>query len=190
MKSFTLNGRPYDFKTVQANYKRFSGRIPRVLGTIGVNFFKDSFRRQGWLDKKTERWPKRRPGAKRNEGRAILIDKGRLLNSIILAKANNFSSIIAAQAPYAAAHNDGFKGTVSVKAHTSAINRKVKVSYSNIESRKVTSRAQTLQTGSRKVRAYSRKMNLPKRQFMGDSEVMFKKFDVALINAIDKIFTN
>lgn len=190
MREFTCNGRPYDFKTIRANYNRFSPRIPRVLGTVAVNFFKDSFRRQGWLDKKTEHWPKRSSQAKRNNGRALLIDTGHLRNSIILAGATSTTAVIKTQLPYAAAHNEGFKGVVNVKEHTRGAYSKVKVQYSNISTRKVTSRSMSMQTGQRKVKAYSRRMNLPKRQFMGDSEVMFRKFDVTIVKSIDKIFNN
>jgi len=190
MRTFTSNGKPYDFKTVAANYRRVSARLPRALGGVAVNFFKDSFKRQGWLDKRTEKWPARKKSAKRNTGRAILIDRGRLRNSIILAKVSGNMAVVNAQAPYAAAHNEGFKGRVKVKAHERGVYSKYKAVSTNLETGKTRSRTMTYQSGSRKVRAHSRQMNLPRRQFMGDSEVMFKKMDVVVTRAVDQIFNN
>lgn len=188
MRQFTHNGKPYSFAKVAANYRRLAPRVPRELGTVAVNYFKDSFRRQGWRDKSLERWKPRKPGAKRNTGRAILVDKGHLRNSIILSKADAKSAVISAPVPYAAAHNEGFSGTVRVRAHTRQMSRKVSVTMSGIKSRKVRSRSMQVADGIVHVKAHSRSMNLPKRQFLGDSDVMFRKMDAVIIKAIDQIF--
>lgn len=188
MKQFTHNGKPYSFARVAANFNRLKPRIPRELGTVAVNYFKDSFRRQGWRDKTLEKWNPRKPGAARNQGRAILVNRGHLRNSIVLRQANAKQATVAAPVPYAAAHNEGFKGTVNVKEHYRSSRQNIKVQSSSIASRKVRTQTMSMDTGGRKVRAHTRKMNLPKRQFMGDSEVMFKKMDAVIIKAIDQIF--
>lgn len=190
MKNFTHNGKPYSFKNVAANYARLKPRITRELADVAVNFFKDSFKRQGWRDKDLQKWKPRAANAPRNNGRAILVNRGHLRNSIITAEASTSKAVIKAPVPYAIAHNEGFTGTVQVKEHYRAVNKKVSVKSSSLKTGKTTSRTMMLNTGKRKVSAHTRKMNLPQRQFMGDSEVMFKKMDAVLIKAIDQIFNN
>lgn len=190
MKQFTHNGKPYSFKKVAANYAALKPRITRELADVAVNFFKDSFKRQGWRDKSLEKWKARAASAPRNKGRAILVDKGHLRNAIVVSQANAKQAVIKVPVPYAAVHNDGFSGTVQVREHYRTVSAKVKVSSTSLASRKTTSRTMMLSAGKRKVKAHTRKMNMPKRQFLGDSEVMFKKMDAVVIKAIDQIFNN
>ena len=149
--------------------------LPRLIGTEAVNFYKQRFREQAWSDNTTEPWAKRKDNAKRNKGRAILVDKGRLRNSIRITQITENSVTIGNSVPYAKAHNEGFKGLVNVKAHKRNRYKKVDV-YSievfSIKSKQGRKSRITQVAGSGEVKAHTRFMNLPKRQFMGKSAVL------------------
>lgn len=185
--AFTYKGKPYSFQQVALNYHKVRNQLPGVLGAIAVNYFKDSFRRQGWRDMALTPWPKRKPGTKRDKGRAILISSGRLRNSIRILQADLRKVVIGTAVPYAQAHNDGVNQLVQVRTHTRGMYQKVKEQY---VTRKGTTRSRTnrKQAGEYQVNAHYRKMNLPQRQFMGHSEIMSRKFDAAVIRAVDKVF--
>ncbi|MDO9255422.1 MAG: phage virion morphogenesis protein [Bacteroidales bacterium] len=184
---FTYKGKPYSFKQVALNFHKVRKQIPGVLGTIAVNYFKDSFRRQGWRDRSLKYWPRRSKNFRKDNGRAILVKSGRLRNSIRIEQAVFARTVVGTSVPYADAHNSGVSRTVAVRSHQRHTYSKVKETYTT---RKGTTRSRTMRKvdGSYQVKAHSRKMNLPQRQFMGDSKVMFMKFDKAVIQAVDKIF--
>lgn len=146
-----------------AAVKRVMVKVPRKVGDTAVMFTKERFRRQAWLDHRSKRWKKRKPGSRRNKGRAILVDKARLKRSIRVKRAASSSVTIGSNVPYAKAHNEGVRGTVSVKAHSRNVNNK-----------KVT------------VGAHTKKMNLPKRQFMGKSQYLDKRIKRVIASQILK----
>ena len=76
---------------------------------------------------------------------------GRLRKSIRIRRATFRRITIAAEAPYAAAHNFGVDETVTVRSHT-------------------------------------RHMQLPQRQFMGDSQMLDQKLDRIVERAVEEIF--
>ncbi|MDQ3534627.1 MAG: phage virion morphogenesis protein [Bacteroidota bacterium] len=84
--------------------------LPKIIGNMAVNHFKDSFRAGGFTDATFKPWPKRKPGAKRNSGRAILVDTGHLKSSVNL-KESTFSKIrISSEGlSYADVHNRGLR---------------------------------------------------------------------------------
>ena len=187
--AFTYNGRPYNFNDVALKFHRVRQQLPGVLGTVAVNYFKDSFRRQGWRNRSLKAWDKRaNEKNKKNKGRSILVSSGRLRNSIHIIQATPQLIAVGTSVPYAAAHNEGFIGTVTVRAHTRSQTRKVREDYTTRKGN-VRSRTFRQDTGkSFQVRAHTRQMNLPQRQFMGDSEVLNLKIDQTFTRAIDAIF--
>lgn len=186
--AFTYNGKPYSFSDITMNYHRVRNQLPGVIGTVAVNFFKDSFRRQGFRDRQLKRWEKRKNDKKQDKGRAILIKSGRYRNSIHIISATPQRIEVGTSVPYAEAHNEGFKGTVTVRAHTRSKYKKVKEQYTT-RTGKIRSRTTRQSTGNTyQVRSHTRKMNLPQRQAIGDSEVMNLKFDQTFTRAIDAIF--
>lgn len=185
--AFTYKGKPYSFNQVALKFHKVRGQLPGVLGTVAMNYFKDSFRRQGWRDQYLVAWEKRKDQGRRNKGKAIMVQSGRLRNSIRIVESTWARTVIGTAVPYADANNSGFKGTVHVKAHIRHTYKKVKETYTT---RKGTTRSRSMRKagGSYQVKAHQRKMDLPQRQFMGDSEMMFRKIDQAVIRAVDKIF--
>jgi phage gpG-like protein len=83
---------------------------------------------------------------------------------------------IGTDVPYAKAHNEGFRGIVNVKAHNRNRYTKTKLGTGKF-TKKGTERMKTVQhigsTGQ--VKAHTRKVNIKKRQFMGNSPYLEKQ---------------
>lgn len=57
--------------------------LPRKIAGTAVNFSKENFKRQGWLDNGLQRWaPRKKRGSRRTDNRVILVKSGRLRRSI------------------------------------------------------------------------------------------------------------
>jgi phage gpG-like protein len=86
--------------------------LPKVLGNIAVNHFKDNFRKGGFVDNTLDPWEKRKTknsSDRRNRApRAILIDTGHLRRAITVMVAD-FSQIRigAPNVDYGSFHNEG-----------------------------------------------------------------------------------
>lgn len=154
-------------------------RIPNEVAIIAVNFTKERFRDQAWLDRSREPWKersKKRPGKKRSQ--TLLIDKGRLKRSIRKVFVSQNLIIIGTDVPYAKAQNDGFTGTVNqhVKAHERA---KTKFGVASRKSLKKSTRIEygRVRVGTIKVRSFNRKIrqNIPARPFIGASEALERR---------------
>lgn len=162
--------------TLESHFKRVVQYAPGMLGNHAVNFFLDRFRYQQWLGNTTENWPARKKSGGRNKGRALLAQSGRLRRSIRITRISGLTVYIGSDVPYARAHNEGFKGVVQVKAHPRNIYRLEKVTTGNYtKAGKMRMRTVQRLSGSRNVKAHNRRMNLPRRQFMGYSPVLEKQ---------------
>ncbi len=131
---------------------------------IAERFADDNFQGQAWQG--TSPWRKLKNGAKDNsfgrKSQGILIGTGRLRRSVRTVKTGRWAFTFASDAPYAQAHNEGFTGNVSVRAHKRE--QKGIVSVASIKTKK--SRNIETGIGTIDVQAHTRKMNLPARQFM------------------------
>jgi phage gpG-like protein len=154
-------------------------RIPNEVAIIAVNFTKERFRDQAWLDKTREPWKersKKRPGKKRSQ--TLLVDKGRLKRSIRKVLVTQSLIVIGTDVRYAQALNDGFKGTINqrVKAHERA---KTKFGIASRKSFKRSTRIEygRVRVGTIKVKAFTRKIrqNIPARPFIGASETLERR---------------
>lgn len=130
---------------------------PGMAGKLSLRFIDDNFRKQSW---EGIPWKKRSAGAKRNQGRALLIDRG------ILRRGNRMQTFsgkvrIFNEVPYAKAHNEGFTGMVSISAHERKLYGKYK--QTSLTTRKTTTKKTYKGTAS--VKAHSRNMRIPRRQF-------------------------
>ena len=97
-------------KVVNSKVKNLRRDIPQGTSTLAVGWFRESFRRQGFTDTGFRRWKKRKPSAKRNKGRAILTDTGRLKRSIRKERVTLRQTRIVSKLPYSARHNEGLDG--------------------------------------------------------------------------------
>lgn len=164
--------------------------LPDIVGAEVVNFSKDRFTAQNWRGNTLVPWKQRAAGAKRNTGRAILIWSGRLRRSIRVTQKTSEMVAVGTDVPYARAHNQGFKGVVQVKAHDRNRYGKQQVGTGKFTS-KGKERMKTVQTikGSVQVKAHTKKMNIPQRQYLGNSPWLTKKLTVVVTKHIMKALT-
>lgn len=151
---------------IQAAVKATMQQLPTIAGVEAVNHFKAGFRNEGFTNRTLEKWV---PRKKQDAGRGILTKTGRLRRSIKILRKTATSVMVGvnlSEVPYAKVHNDGFKGTVDIKGHTRRNNR-----YDVYDTRRRRKTASGISiTGS-----YKRKMNIPKRQYVGESIALNNK---------------
>jgi phage gpG-like protein len=165
---------PHPFDDMKKRLEAALKRIPQGVGVLAVNFYKRAWDRQGYLDARLERWAKRKD---EDAGRAILVKTGRLRRSIRLISVDGGRIVIGtAGVVYAAAHNEGVSGTITVKAHTRKAYKR----------RKKGGKRRRIAVQAHEVQAHERKMNLPRRQFIGRSRVLER----AIIKAIENELKN
>jgi len=180
-----------DWKSIQSQFDRLKMLMPAKMGTTCVKFFKDRFSAQAWTDESASPWAARKPGSKRNKGRAILINSGRLRNSIHILYTTADSSTVGTEVPYAEIHNEGFNGVEQVSGFTRKKFKKSTVFSTevfNIKSRK--GRKSTIKSvsGETEVKPFSRQMNMPQRRFIGESKLLVHKLEQMITIELKKIF--
>lgn len=163
-------------------------RLPDKIAATAVNFSKERFRAQNWVDGNTEPWRPRKKSSrwgktKRNNGRKLLVDTGRLRRSIRKIYADSEVVIIGTDVEYAQVHNDGFSGTViqDVKAHKRNRYGKKKEGkgiYSVKTRRERTRTVKTIEsTGMVKAHTRTIHQNIPRRQFIGQSAILSQQIE-------------
>jgi len=143
-------------------------KVPNEVAALAVNFSKERFREQAWLDVTKTKWKpraqRRKGGAKKSQ--TLLVNTGRLKRSIRKIYAHESGVLIGTDVPYAQIQNDG--GTISQNVTVKSFNKK---SYSRTrKGRKETVKAHP-------VKSHSRKMNLkiPARPFIGESYTLQRR---------------
>lgn len=132
-----------------------------IVAETATEYYKSTFRKKAfdgnpWVPAKV---PKKTG--------SLLIDSGAMLNSIRPAVVTPQRVVISAgngKVDYARAHNEGFRGTVAVPAHTRKTKRK-----------------------DVPVKAHTRKTDIPRRQFMGDSEELNGRIHARIEGYIDSL---
>jgi phage gpG-like protein len=92
-----------DFQQERFRLQEVFRNLPTWAGNAALNFFKDSWRRGGFIDSRFERWPQRKSG---QDGRGILVKTGALRRSLRLRVGKAWVEIYTS-VPYAQAHNEG-----------------------------------------------------------------------------------
>lgn len=103
MEQFTT---PFD--TLPDAFRSWRREFPHAASVDAVEFFKGSWRRQGWLDQRLAKWPARKANTKRSRGRAILVQTGKLRRSIMPKHDRDHIGAVS-RLPYAAVHNQGLR---------------------------------------------------------------------------------
>lgn len=166
--------------------RKLKARIPRIMGTEAVNHFKNSFRIEAFEDdwSRPERWKARSGFDKNKKRRAILTKTARLKRSIRITTLGGNFVIVGTNVPYAKIHNEGGKVNVPV---TKKMRRFFwAMYYQNKKSPEVAMRWKSLAITKRT----SIQINMPKRQFMGESKFLDKKITDFLLKEFQKIFNN
>ena len=139
-------------------------RFPREAGQKTLRFINLNFRAQGYAGNGYTAW-------KDNIRKTtILIRKGHLRRSI-KSDPQPGQMRVYTDLPYSRVHNRGFNGTVNVRAHTRRSFEAIKVGTGRY-TKSGNERMRTVhkETGNYTVAAHTRKMNIPKRQFMPETE--------------------
>jgi phage gpG-like protein len=155
------------FAAILDDLTRAINALPARVATLAVNFSKERFIKQNWHDASPEPWEKRRGrrrGGDRRQGGAVLVDSGRLKRSIRVISANKEQIIIGTDVPYAEIHNEGFEGQQNVRSH---------------QRRSRTGRVYT-------VRAYTRRMSMPERRFLGESQELANRIENLMETELSK----
>jgi phage gpG-like protein len=141
-------------------------KLPAEVATIAVNFSKDRFREQAWLDETKENWKPRKRQRKGKGSQTLLVKTGRLKRSVRKISATEDRIIIGTDVPYAQIHNEG--GTISTTATVKA--HEVKEHTRKRKGRNGRVKSHT-------VKAHQRKINtrIPQRQFIGNSKSLQDK---------------
>ena len=141
-----------NYKEAIRKLEQLKTQIATITGNEMVNFALDNIRAGSW---EGQRWQPRDAKARRNAGRALLVDTGRGRRSIDDKITGDQVKLVAEE--YMVAHNEGVKKTVSVRG------------------------------GKRK--AHTRHMNLPQRQFTGESDRQTERINKIIANRIVQSLT-
>lgn len=165
-------------------YEQLRAKIPTYVGREAENFFKQSFRQQGFSGASQSTWRARKGNT--DPGRAILVKTGKLRNSIRILEVSDRRVVVGSELPYAEAHNEGLKATVQVGEHSRVATRKVFTRYT--KKGKGTGRKSKIRGRGFQVRAHQRNVNLPKRQFIGPSPYLDKRIERLIEARLRQIF--
>lgn len=165
------------FKDFQQKVEASLKRFPRLAASVAQNFFLDSFRAQAWFGETTETWAPLKD--KKEAGRQILVKRGRYKRSIRIKKADWNSIIIGSDVPYAAVHNEGFRGT-----YTRTASRRVRIrgGYNKLSDLRKRKSSMLIRGATHTVR-----QNIPRRRSMGNSPWLNRKIDREFTLELSKI---
>lgn len=172
-----MPGNAHIMKAQVAAIKRVIQTLPPKVGKQIIVFSKQRFAEQNWIDTTTQPWKHRTIGGRKNAGRAILVKSGRLRRSPRIIRTTTNSVTVGSDVPYAAIHNNGFKGLVNVEEHTRNVYGKQKKSTGvfSVKTKKEKMRTIKAITGSVTVQAHTRRVNMPRRRFLGNSAYLNKQ---------------
>lgn len=154
--------------------------LPPLIGNEAVNFFKDNFRKQGWQGETFKPWLKRRHETKKTNGRPILIQSGALERSIQVKSNSENSTTVGTDGniPYARIHNEGGQIKQAARSETFVRGRLKKGPHKG--------RFKKGTTSGKGFTFKERTINMPQRQFMGDSPVLRDRIKKLCIDEFTK----
>ena len=161
-----------EFKNyLKALPEKILSTAPAIVSETAVEYYKERFAVKGfdgspWI-----------PGRPKKSG-SLLVQSGNLMNSIRPAYVGPDKVVISAgnaQVPYAQVHNEGFEGDVPVKSYV----RSTKGQASKKE--------KDAGDAPGTVKAHTRHMKIPQRQFMGDARELSDRIKDRLNAAISSI---
>jgi len=136
-------------------------RFPSTAGNIALRFINGNFRAGGFQGQSFERWKK---GTKKRGTTLVVTGALRAANFYTTQPGQ---TTVKNNMPYAKAQNEGFEGTVTIKSHTRNKYGKAKKGTGKLtKNGKERMQTVTFKSGESTVKSHSRKMKIPKRQFM------------------------
>ncbi|MFQ3578518.1 MAG: hypothetical protein SNJ71_00075 [Bacteroidales bacterium] len=174
-------------------------RILPQARQMALDWFDRSFANQGFTGNGFQPWKPRKNqqrvtflGGKASTpktdqaGRALLIKTGRLRRGT-RATIQGTSIRISNNVPYARLHNEGFRGTVSVKAHSRNKVMRTTVRGGSNHSNKRRALLEIL-ISSHSVKAHTRRVNMPARPFIKPSAMLQADIKAMILREIKKMF--
>ena len=161
-----------EFKNyLKALPEKILSTAPAIVSETAVEYYKERFAVKGfdgspWI-----------PGRPKKSG-SLLVQSGNLMNSIRPAYVGPDKVVISAgnaQVPYAEVHNEGFEGDVTVKSYVRSTKGKANKKKADAGDAPGT------------VKAHTRHMKIPQRQFMGDAHELSDRIKDRLNAAISSI---
>lgn len=156
---------------------------PVLIDAIGIEatgFIDDNFANQGFQGETFKPW-KKRAKADKGKSRKILVETGALRRSFRQTNHADYT-VISTDMPYAQIHNEG--GEIRHKS------RSVILSYATAEGGKLRLAKTQTQAQQRQISAIRRgtigdhTTNMPQRQFLGDSPVLQKSCEKAVLKIL------
>jgi phage gpG-like protein len=160
--------------------------FPAVAGNITTRFINGNFRAQGWQGQTFQPWKKNKRAG------TILVKRGQLRRGTYFVTQPG-TAVLRNNVAYAKFHNQGFKGTVSVRAHQRRILQAQKVQTGRLTKKgRMQTRTIHKLASLGKVQAHTRKVDMPPRQFMPtsptDSPVLMNAIRREVERGLRKIF--
>lgn len=171
------------FEKIYKELKKVYQNIPNKIAVVAQQHFEESFEKRGYNETPFEKWKQRKnPNNKKNKGRAILVQSGRLSKSIRIISVSSTNIKIGTDVPYAKIHNEGGQIEQGAKSDNFIRTRNKKGKYKGTRQR---------QKGEVGKSYKARTIVIPKRQFLGENNKdLQKKIDDIFEKAIKKIFEN
>ena len=135
-----------------------------IVAETSVGYFQDTFRHKAFDGN-----PWAPPRVPKQSG-SLLVQSGALLNSIRPVVVTPGRIVIAAgneKVDYARVHNEVFKGAVAVPAHIRHTRR-----------------------GDQSVRQHTRRVNIPRRQFIGDARELETELQKRIETYVESVLNN
>ena len=177
--------------------KEVNDRLPRKVGVVAVNHFKQNFRDAGWLDNGLHPWKRtrRQEGNGKDAKYSPLTSRRNHMMRSIQASTSPGQVTIEDPVPYAAIHNDG--GDITTHPTVTQRMRKyawhMVYSLAGIKGKGKIPKELPKEAEKWKGLALTRKSSItvhahiPQRQFMGDSAELRVKVNKLINDSIQKI---
>ena len=175
---------PKDAKTAADQVKKLlEVDAVKILGIEGVKHFKKSFVNEGFTDEKLEKWPELKPSTvkrktKKNGSLAkILHQEGHLADAVDWDGDFNKGAVtFKNHRPYAEIHNEGGDINQGERSELFTRNRDDKNRFAKGT------------TSGKGLSFKARTIEMPQRQFMGESKVLEENVVGIIEKQLDKIF--
>lgn len=151
--------------------------IMDIIGIESVNHFKQSFEDEGFTDASLEKWESRKSKRLTRNDQKTLSDTTELAEAIDYSVNGNEITIVNDK-PYAQIHNEGGEITVTPKMRSFFIFKH----YEALE------RGNDDVADMWKAMFFSDTLTIPKRQFIGESEMLNTNIMEKIVRELDRIF--
>lgn len=167
---------------IKAKFSQVLRNLPRKIAVIAVNFSKERFKQQAWLDGGLQKWKPRKNT--KDSKRAVLVKSGRLRRSLRATSVTDKHITIGTDVPYAQVHNEGGNGTITqnIRGYSRREHSRKSHTRSGRKVQACTVRQHTVRPFSREIR-----LNIPKRQFIGHSKALDKRVGRAITRELNSI---